>query len=390
MLFRSIYIRVTSKDTANTPIRYAWTEVYRLENGSWQNTTHTANTTDDYAMEINNTSLSVTDGKIYRAERSTDTGEWMFAAAVEGGGNGTTEIKGTETVLMILGDWTTYKDCPDAPPAPPMTYANYPCDDTRTTTVCVPAYAFAVYQRCGYVWNKVGDSRDFGVWATELNGGTFSAWRRFVIPRWGGDIDPVTGLPDPLDSCMGVAFYGAATASALICSCPACIAAIGTTKCLEVHFRTTAKPLVWNECGSTVTHFDNEDLWEKDIVIELSGGCTAGGLDSTGTFDFGWQFQTGSSLECDWGPAVFDPCDPCAHFGVLSAYIGINEDTNVNCGGSGHWRGEFNAKEICELLCTCTGDPVQARVVSMCDGCGNNVPPIFYFIESDSVELVCC
>lgn len=80
-----MYIRLTEKDTSKTPIRYGWKEVDRLGNptstvsATWGNMTdRKAKMTDDYAIELNNQNLSVTDNYIYRAERSPATGEWLF------------------------------------------------------------------------------------------------------------------------------------------------------------------------------------------------------------------------------------------------------------------------------------------------------------------------
>lgn len=80
-----IYIRLTEKDTTKTPIRYGWKEVDRLgnptatANATWGNMANrTAKTTTDYAIELNNQNLSVSDNYIYRAERSPATGEWLF------------------------------------------------------------------------------------------------------------------------------------------------------------------------------------------------------------------------------------------------------------------------------------------------------------------------
>lgn len=313
--------------------------------------------------------------------------------AVNTQSSGQFQANSSETVLMILGTYDEYKDCPDVPPSPPTTYANYPCSDARTSTLCVPAYAYAVYQRCGYVWNKIGDTRTYGVWATEMNGQSFSAWRRLVIPRWGGNFDPATGLPDPDADCMGVAFLGTGAGSALTCSCPPCLVSPPEGKCLIVKFRTASRPETFNECGSTVTLFDQNDLWDKEIFIPLSSyGCIGDGSSSEDIpiFEFEWQPQDGSTIECDWGPEVFDPCDPCAHWARLYASINISDDNNVNCANAGHWRGEFRARDVCELLCDCASGPVTPVAVSMCDGCGNNVPPIFYFIDPASVEIICC
>ena len=80
-----IYIRLTEKDVSKTPIRYGWKEVDRLgsptttANATWGNTaSRTAKMTNDYAIELNNQNLSVSDNYIYRAERSPSTGEWLF------------------------------------------------------------------------------------------------------------------------------------------------------------------------------------------------------------------------------------------------------------------------------------------------------------------------
>jgi hypothetical protein len=73
----NIYIKLTGK-TGTSPIKYGWKEVVRLANGTWLDTARTANYTDDYAVELNNSNLSTTDGYIYRSERSPHTGEWLF------------------------------------------------------------------------------------------------------------------------------------------------------------------------------------------------------------------------------------------------------------------------------------------------------------------------
>jgi hypothetical protein len=75
--YSNIYIRLTSK-TGTSPIKYAWTEVYRNANGTWSNTTNNGTTTGDYAIELNNSNLSTSDNYVYRAERSPESGEWLF------------------------------------------------------------------------------------------------------------------------------------------------------------------------------------------------------------------------------------------------------------------------------------------------------------------------
>lgn len=75
--YSNIYIRLTSK-TGTNPIKYAWTEVYRNANGTWSNTTNNGTTSGDYAIELNNSNLSTSDNYVYRAERSPESGEWLF------------------------------------------------------------------------------------------------------------------------------------------------------------------------------------------------------------------------------------------------------------------------------------------------------------------------
>jgi len=73
----TIYVRLTGK-TGTTPIKYSWKEVYRNSAGAWVNTDRTGTTSGDYAIELNNSDLSTTDNYVYRAERSPESGEWLF------------------------------------------------------------------------------------------------------------------------------------------------------------------------------------------------------------------------------------------------------------------------------------------------------------------------
>lgn len=75
--YSNMYIRLTSK-TGTNPIKYAWTEVFRNANGTWSNTTNNGTTSGDYAIELNNSNLSTSDNYVYRAERSPESGEWLF------------------------------------------------------------------------------------------------------------------------------------------------------------------------------------------------------------------------------------------------------------------------------------------------------------------------
>ena len=136
--------------------------------------------------------------------------------AVNTSSTGNFNATSTETVIMILGTYDEYKDCEGVPAKPPTLTTG--CGNT-TDTLCIPAYAYAVYQRCGYVWNKIGDTRTYKVWANELNGGS-AGNRRFHIPRWGGNM--TASGPDPDSDCMGLAFLNSGAGS-LTCTCPTCL-----------------------------------------------------------------------------------------------------------------------------------------------------------------------
>lgn len=387
----SMWIRLTDKQV-NTPIRYGWKRVSRLENGTWQDLTHTGNVTNDYAIEVNNASLTVNTTTVYKAERSLTTGEWLFQQT-GGGSSGNFTANSSETVLMILGDYASYKDCPNVPASPPTAITNI-CTGDRGTELCVPAYAYSVYQRCGYKWNKIGDTRDYQVWANEMNGQSFSAWRRFVIPRWGGDL--TANGPDPNSDCMGVAFLGTGAGSALTCSCPTCLSSPPANVTLCLKFRTITRPDDPKECGSLLAAMDANAAWDKDYILTLTkvlgGYCSTTAESADGIFTFNWDWQDGSQLECDWGPDVYDPCDPCEHWGRLYASIEVTGGNEPNCGSPGHWTGEFKGRDVCNLLCDCGAGPITPLVQVYCGGCGNNqVPPaVWNVIKEGSVELTCC
>lgn len=376
----STYIRVTGR----TGGKYAWVEVYRTPNGTWANTSRTGNATYDWAVERNNVTVSA-GSTVYEAKRSVDTSEWIFT---QGASGGNVNITSGETVLMILGTYDQYDQCPNVPASPPTAITDY-CNQTSGTELCVPAYAYAVYQRCGYVWNKVGDTRTYQVWANELNGGSTGAYRRFHLPRWGGNL--TAGVPGTDDDCMGVAFFGGG-GSALTCGCPPCLATNNRTLCFE--FRTIPRPEDPAECGSFVAAMDAASAWDKVFSIQMTPGgnwCSASGSDPDNIFTVGWNWQDGPSLECDWGPDVFDPCNPCDHWGRILADIDVGSN-EPNCGGAGHWTGEFLAKDLCNLLCDCIPAEIGPVDEVYCQGCGNNeVPPaVWNAIVEGSVRITCC
>ena len=227
-----IYFRITG--VGSSPTRYAWREVLHDRfTGAWSLGNRTGDTTGDPAFEVNNVVLPA-GSTVYRGMRARSSGVITFSAA---SGGGAVSINSGETAVLVLGTYDDYKNCPGVPPKPPTIHTH--CGED-TGNLCVPAYAYAVYQRCGYVWNKIGDTRDFGVWANGLNGGTISAMRRLYVPRWGGDIDPVSGVPRPDSACMGLALLEYNSQGSLVCNCPTCLTS--PTQCLAVKFRSVARP----------------------------------------------------------------------------------------------------------------------------------------------------
>lgn len=121
----TIYLRLTGK-TGSTPIKYSWKEVYRNSAGAWVNTDRTGTTSGDYAIELNNSDLSTTDNYVYRAERSPESGEWLFFLRRSGIVLDPC-VNGICRYLPTLLDFTF-------PSAPSYTGPSTPPITTRTTT----------------------------------------------------------------------------------------------------------------------------------------------------------------------------------------------------------------------------------------------------------------
>lgn len=386
------FIRLDSK-TGTSPIKYAWTMMVQdRDTGAWTASPRAGLTTDDsFAVEINNASLTTGTSKRYAARVNPHSGRVTFD---QGGSGGNVQIKSGDTRLMILGTYDDYKDCPGVPPKPPT--LKTACGEA-TTDLCVPAYAYAVYQRCGYIWQKVGDTRDFGVWANETNGGSTSAFRRFHVPCWGGDRDPATWLPDPEADCIGVSFEPTSS-GALTCSCPTCLSTPEPGKCLSLKFRTLPRPCPRPESGDITCGYgcylafqamDDANAWDKEFILEIDPlGCNAGAATADGLFSFEWQFITSGFISCDWGPDVLDPCAPCRHWGRIMASLEISGGNTPNCGSPGIWTGEFLAEELCRLLCDC-GEPVKPFDIKLCNNCSNGTSA-FHWIDPETVEIICC
>jgi hypothetical protein len=317
--YSNIYVRLTGKDTANTPIKYAWKEVYRNANGTWSNTTHNGTTIGDYAVEINNSHLNVHTQTVYRAERSPESGEWLLS---RGGGGGDFDIKGKDIVLMILGTEEEYANCTGAPDPSPG---------------CWQGYAWAAYKVCGYEYTKLFDARDLGKWALELNGGTTSAWRRFHPAFWGWD-SYTEGLPTAANACEGVRFIGAG-ASALSCTCPTWASNITCLK-FSANFKTLEEVPCNNgtgecECNGTF-YTDMAPYWgttaNGTLCQDVGNGCIWQGEVGPFSFNFVFEEIPRGDDECVWGPETFDPCEPCDGFTRFS--LSVNKGSSSG-GGPG-------------------------------------------------------
>lgn len=371
-----LYFRITS--VGASPRRYAWREVlHDRATGAWSLGNRTGGLTDDPAFEINGATLAA-GSTVYRARRARSSGVWLFSQG--GGGGGIVNIKSGDTRLMILGTYDDYKDCEGVPPKPPTTWADS-CGTTRTTTLCVPAYAYAVYQRCGYIWQKVGDTRDFGVWANETNGGSTGAWGRFHVPCWGGDRDPVTWLPDPNADCIGVSFE-ANGGSAISCSCPTWFTAIS---CLQITVKWIDEPAgdpPVNCSGCWDLMASRWGTQETTTILYDFMGCVLQGDIGPFPVNLLWtQFDWGA--DCFWGPDEFDPCDPCSGFGKLVLSINSAPRTSGGCGNPATvWMSwELKAKQLRDLICDCGTGPLRLSVGSPALACGQ---------LAEWVEISCC
>lgn len=370
-----IFIRITA--VGSGPTRYAWREIlHDRYSGAWSVGNRESDIDTDPAFELNGAVLAA-GSTIYRARRSRASGAWII---VHAGSGGIVNIKSGDTRLLLLGTYESYKDCPGVPPRPPTTFADS-CNRTRTNVLCVPAYAYAVYVRCGYKWNKIGDTRTFRVWANETNGGSSGAWGRFHVPCWGGDRDPVTWLPDPDSACMGVSFE-ANGASALICSCPTWFTAI---TCLRIRVK-------WIEfpggdpppsCAGCWELMDGR--WGEEEVVDILPselGCAMQGDIGPFPINLLWnQYNWGE--DCFWGPDEIDPCDPCIGFGEIVLSINSASRASGGCGNpSGAWMGwKLKAKQLRDLICDCSTGPLRLSGAAPAVGCGQ---------LAEWVEISCC
>jgi hypothetical protein len=346
LLDDSFYIKIN--EVVGTA--HSWVRVERNRAHLWEETSDKASHTTDPAYEINAGKGAV--GKIYKAWRNPTTGEVIFIAS----GTLSTDIKGKDIVLMILGTEEEYDTCANAPAASPG---------------CWQGYAWAAYKVCGYTYTKLFDARDLGKWALELNGGTTSAWRRFHPAFWGWD-SYTEGLPTAANACEGVRFIGTG-ASALSCSCPDWLSSITCLK-FSVNYKTEEEV----DCDPTDTErCDCDSSYWTGFTAAMAGywgttqttvACVDGScLWTTDNGPFGlsfiWEEVPRGEPDCDWGPSTFDPCDPCAGF---SRFVLSVNRSSASGGDPGNLFSTYRIgyAALKGLIDDCSTGPIQLELVS--------------------------
>jgi hypothetical protein len=375
-----IYMRLTEKDATKTPVRYGWVEVDRLGNpnatisATWGNiTTRTANATDDFAIEPNNGTLSTTDNAIHRAERSLTTGEWVITS---GGGGGTNTKTQSNPIIMLLGPWADYKDCPGVPAKPPTFTAN-------GTDFCAPPYAWAAYDVCNYKYVKKFDMRDFGHWATELNGGSATAFRRLYNAYYGNSTESanLTLNSNTPTNCKGVRFLGFSSQGSLVCTCPTWLSQV---KCLKFTAKFVAT-LTDNPDDTCPAQFytDMAPYWGTTQTVtacqQSPGACTWAADIGPFSLTLIWQ-EIPINGGCNWGPDVFDPCNPCDGFGQLKLTMGKGSGSG---GTAANWYSGYSMTQqaIHGLILDCTTGPITVPFSIKYSAC----PQVF-----ESLTVQCC
>jgi len=301
---------------------------------------------------------------------------------VGGGGGGSFSASGKDMVLMILGDYNSYKDCPGVPSDPPK---------DANGNFCWPPYAWAAYKVCGYKYTKLFDMRGFGQWAQELNGGSTSSYRRFFPAFWGWDTYTDGYDPTGDANCAGVRFLGYNSQSALSCTCPTWLANV---QCFKITVKFIAEVTCTNpnvDCDCALDFWTNmADYWGTEQTIILCNsqmGCVWQGDLTPFNLTLGWSsapYDADENGNCSWGPAEFDPCYPCDGFSRMSLSINSNF---ANGGGAGNVYDTFkvDVKTIRELIADCTTGPITLAHDTFKGHCPGGNTSVFEW-----VKVECC
>lgn len=313
----------------------------------------------------------------------------LFAVETQAGGE--LQTKAQDIVLMILGDYATYKDCPGV-------YQVVSDPPKVNNLLCEPAYAWSAYKVCGYKFKKLFTMKDYKKWAIELNGGTASGLRRFYQSIWGWN-EYTDGPPmqNANTTCSGVRFLGYSSQGDLTCTCPTWLSDV---QCLKIEVKFVPQitcpdpPPAGCECDKP---FWNKmaSLWGTTqtftLCKESGGGCQwAGDISVNGSlfigFLFTWQNMPPDSDKdgnCSWGPDEFDPCNPCDGFSRMGMSVNIS---TVNGGSPGNLYSWYwqTIQAIRTLVNGCPGsDPVTLNLGAKLDQspCPNVI---------EWIKLSCC
>jgi hypothetical protein len=308
-------------------------------------------------------------------------------------GSGEIQTKGQDIVLMILGDYATYKDCPGV--------YNVVGDPPKVNNLlCEPAYAWSAYKVCGYKFKKLFTMKDYKKWAIELNGGVASGIRRFYPAIFGWDsYKDAPAQQNVSAACAGVRFLGYSSQGSLLCECPEWLSDVS---CLRVEVKfvpqvtcNTSNPPAGCACDD-VFWTKMASLWGTTQTITMCGGgingCIWNGtiLDSNGgsfiNFFFSWQNyppDADKDGNCSWGPDEFDPCYPCDGFSRMGMSVNIAKSGGGGGGNYFSWyKTTINA--IRTLVQSCpNGTPVQLEFGGLAPtaGCPNPI---------ESIKISCC
>ena len=364
------WIKLTSK-LAGTPIKYAWKMVnHDRTTDAWTDSVVTGDTVADWAEELNNADLAVGTDTRYLARLHPQSGRWI----IETGGGGANTKTQSNPIIMLLGPWADYKDCPGVPAKPPTFTAN-------GTDFCAPPYAWSAYDVCNYKYVKKFDMRDFGHWATELNGGSATAFRRLYNAYYGNSTESANLTANTPTSCKGVRFLGFSSQSSLVCTCPTWLSQVTCLK-FTAKFVATLTDDPADTCPAQF-YTDMAPYWGTTQTVtacqQSPGACTWAADIGPFSLTLIWQ-EIPIAGGCNWGPDVFDPCNPCDGFGQLKLTMGKGSGSGGNA--SNFYSGySVTQQAIHGLILDCTTGPITVPFSIKYSSC----PQVF-----ESLAVQCC
>jgi hypothetical protein len=223
--------------------------------------------------------------------------------------------------------------------------------------------------------------RDFGHWATELNGGSATAFRRFYNAYYGNSTESANFTANTPTSCKGVRFLGFSSQSSLVCVCPTWLTQV---KCLKFTAKFVAA--IADDPADTCPnqfYLDMSPYWGTTQTVtacqQSPGACTWAADIGPFSLTLIWQ-EIPISGGCNWGPDIFDPCNPCDGFGVLKLTMGKGQSSGGNA--SNFYSGYTLTQQAVRLLIEdCTTGPVTVPFSIKYSTC----PQVF-----ESLTVQCC